>query len=194
MARWRSGLIGAAALLAALAFEPAVLLAQGGPAGSAVTDTHVSGSWSVRCYRVGNTACDLTQASFMRGKNIRVASIAIGYIPKSNQYIGRFVVPLGVSFAQGLTLEFGTYRAPNLKYRRCERDGCYVEGVLPQALIDAMQTEGLEKGAMDIVSVEGRKLQIPVALNGFSDGLSQLKEWTVEKTGGGKKDSKDSKD
>ncbi len=181
MTGWRNGLVGAAALLTALAFEPAALHAQDAPAGSNITDTQSKGSWLVRCYRVGNLVCDLTQSAFMRGGNVRVASIAVGYIPTSNQFIGRFAVPLGVSFAQGLTIEIGAFRAPNLKYRRCERDGCYVEGVLPQALLDAMQTQGLDKGAMDIVSVDGRKFQVPISLNGFSDGLALLKEWAIQK-------------
>lgn len=191
----RNGIAGAAIML--MAAVPAV--AQDAPsaapaANPAITDTHTSGSWSVRCYHAGTVVCDLTQASYTRSKNLRVASIAIGYIVKSNQFIGRFIVPLGVSFDQGLTIEIGSYRAQNLKYRRCEREGCYVEGILPQPLLDAMQTPGLEKGAMDIVSIDGRKVQIPIVLDGFSDGLSQLKEWSIQKASSGKaKDAKDSK-
>jgi invasion protein IalB len=191
MTGWRNKIIGVAALLAALAFETASLFAQPAPAQTpAITDTHVTGSWVVRCYRVGNEACDLTQASFMRGKNIRVASIAIGFLPASNQYVGRFIVPLGVSFAEGLTIEIGSFQAAHIRYRRCERDGCYVESMLPQALLTAMQTPGLARGVMDIISVDGRKFQVPIALDGFTDGLALLKDWTVQKNSGEKKGAK----
>jgi len=155
-----------------------------------VTDTHVSGSWSVHCYNGGAFTCDLSQASFLRARNLRIASIAIAYVPQSNAYIGRFVVPLGVSFDAGLALEIGTYHAANLKYRRCERDGCYVEGVLPPALVNALQTPDLAKGAMDVVLVDGRKFQIPIGLDGFTDGLALLKQWTVEKAPGAKPTSR----
>lgn len=193
----RNGLVGAAIML--MAAVPAVAAAQDAPgaapaANPPITDSHTSGSWSVRCYHAGTVVCDLTQASFTRNKNLRVASIAIGYIVKSNQFIGRFIVPLGVSFDQGLTIEIGSYRARNLKYRRCEREGCYVEGILPQPLLDAMQTPGLDKGTMNIVSIDGRKIQIPIVLDGFADGLSQLKEWSIQKASSGKaKDTKDTK-
>ena len=165
--------------------------ADGPPANPAITDTHVSGSWSVRCYKGATAACDMVQASFTRDKKMRVASIIIGFIPSSNQIIGRFIVPLGVSFAPGLTLEIGSYRAGNLKYRRCERDGCYVEGILPQPLLEAMQSSGDGKAVMDVVSVDGRKFQLPIVLGGFSDGLAQLKEWTVDKTSAGERSGKD---
>jgi invasion protein IalB len=150
---------------------------------AAITQSDVSGSWVVRCYRTDNADCDISQVLSMRGKNVRVLSAAIAFVPKTNQYVGRFVVPLGVAFAPGLTIEMGTFRATHLRYRRCERDGCYVEGILPDALVAAMQTPGLRRGLLDIVSIDGRNLQIPVVLDGFSDGLAMLKQWAAQKAG-----------
>lgn len=188
-ARWSFGLV--AALLCMLAAGPAFAQdAQAQQQNSGVTDSRTTGSWVVRCYRVGGEACDLAQATFTRDRNLRIASIIIGYIPKSNQIIGRFIVPLGVAFAPGLSIEIGSFRAASLKFRRCERDGCYIEGVLPQAMLDAMQAQGTGKGAMGFVLIDGRKVQIPIVLDGFSDGLALLKQWTVEKTGGGGKAAK----
>jgi invasion protein IalB len=123
----------------------------------------------------------MTQTSYYKGnRNAKVSSISIGYIPKSNTYVGRFGVPLGVSFAKGLTLEMGTVHLANLQFNRCENDGCYVFAYLSPSLIEAMQSPGSGKGAMDIVSPDGRKFQLPIDLNGFSDGLGQLKQWTTQ--------------
>jgi invasion protein IalB len=182
-----------AAILAAFTLVPIAGFAQpaaapANPAG----DTHTSGSWTVRCYRAGTFSCDMTQASYVRGRDAPVAGIAIAFVAKSNAYVGRFVVPLGVAFDQGLGVQIGSYQASNLKYRRCGRDGCYVEGVLPTALIAAMQEGGDSgKGVMNIVLIDGRKARIPIVLDGFSDGLDLLKKWVTEKGGSAPKSGKD---
>lgn len=169
------------ALFAVLAFPAVPGHAQ--PAQSPlVTDTQTTGSWSVRCYRGGPFVCDMTQAAIERANNVRVASISLAYIPKSNSYFGRFVLPLAVSFRQGLGLEIGSFRATKLSYRVCERDGCYVVGMLPPQMISAMQSAGSARGAMTGAFIDGKHFEIPIALDGFSDGLNLLKKWTVAKS------------
>jgi invasion protein IalB len=178
-----------AAALAISAFALSQASAQNAPAPT-VTDSHTSGDWNVRCLRAATTVCEMTQFVVERSRNLRIASVAISYVPKSDSYLGRFGVPLGVAFDKGLGLEFGTFRANNLRYRVCERDACYVAGILPGQMIDAMRSLGAGKGAMDIQMIDGRKLQIPIVLNGFGDGLDLLKKWTVEKAGGEDKPDK----
>lgn len=146
-----------------------------------VTDTHTSGDWTVRCFRAQTTVCEMAQVMVQRNRNVRIASVEINYIPKTDSYIGRFGLPLGVSFDKGLGLEFGTFKAVNLKYRICSRDSCFVTGTLPSPLVQAMKNPGTDRGFMDIQMIDGRKAQIPIALNGFSDGIDLLKKWTVEK-------------
>ncbi len=170
----------------ALAVVSAPVLAQVGQE-SPITDTHTNGSWSVRCYRTSPFVCDLSQAAIDRKHNMRIASISLSYISKSNSYIGRFAVPLGVSFDQGMGIEIGSFKAAGLKYRLCERDGCYVAGVLPAEMIDAMRAPGVKQGLMTGSFIDGRKFQIPITLDGFSDGLDLLKKWTVEKSAAAKK-------
>lgn len=176
---WRQNVFGAAALFAALILSAA---AHAAPAQNVtVTDSRTTGSWTVRCYNIQQLPCDMTQASYVRGRNVRIASVAISYAPASNGYVGRFVVPLGVSFETGLGVKIGNFSTPHLRYRRCERDGCYVEGVLPQAMIDALQAGG-SNGAMDVTLIDGRKFQVPIVLNGASDSLDLLKKWAGEKS------------
>lgn len=173
--------IALGAFLALFAFSSTPGHAQSAP-GSLVTDTQTTGSWSVRCYRGGPFVCDMTQAAVERQNNLRVASISLAYIPKSNSYFGRFVLPLAVSFRQGLGIEVGTFRASKLSYRVCERDGCYVVGMLPPQMIQAMQVAGSTRGTMTGAFIDGKWFKIPIALDGFSDGLNLLKKWTVEKS------------
>lgn len=176
----RALVVGAAAVAAAwsLSDVPAAAQQQGT---SQVTDSQTLGSWSVRCYRSGPFACDMTQVDVDRTRNMLVASIAISYDPKSDSYLGRFMMPLGVSFDQGLGLEVGTFNAQNIKFRICGRDGCLVVTPLPPQLIQAMAAAGTTRGAMKAAYIDGRKFQIPVLLDGFSDGLDILKKKTDEK-------------
>lgn len=165
--------------LAALLAVPVAAQNQQSP----VTDQQASGSWTVRCYRVQGLPCDISQSTVDRARKVVIASVSIAYIPKSNAYFGRFVLPLGVSFDQGMGLQIGEFRAASLKFRICERDGCYVTGILPPAMIEAMQAGG--KGEINAALVDGRKFKLPIVLDGFSDGLDVLKKWAVAKPSGG---------
>jgi invasion protein IalB len=162
----------------AWSFSPAAAQAQ---QGSLVTDSQTTGSWSVRCYRQGPFVCDMTQVDVDRAHNMLVASIAISYDQKSDSYLGRFLMPLGVSFDQGLTLQIGTFNAQNIKFRVCGRDGCLVVTPLPPQLIEAMSSAGSARGTMKAAYIDGRQFQIPILLDGFSDGLDSLKKKTAEK-------------
>jgi invasion protein IalB len=148
--------------------------------GPTVTESQTFGSWSVRCYHDAPFVCDMTQVDIDRAHNVLVASIAISYDPKSDSYLGRFMMPLGVSFDQGLGLQIGPFNAPNIKFRVCAREGCLVLSPLPPQLIQAMQAGGA-RGSMKATLITGRQIQIPVLLDGFSEGLDLLKKKTAEK-------------
>lgn len=188
MKLWRKAKLGVVAAIAGIVL-PAAALAQGAAQQPTVTDSRTNGSWSVRCVKTAATFCDMTQVSYVRGRNLRLATIAINYLPKNNSYIGHFIVPLGVSFDAGLGLDVGSFHQAKLRYRRCERDGCVVEGALPATLVAAMQNSNTAKGSMKITFVNGRKIDVPIVLDGFSDSLDLLKQWTNDKANGGDKSS-----
>ena len=146
-----------------------------------VTESQTFGSWAVRCYRAAATACDISQSVILKPRNIRELGISIAYIPSRDAYAGEFIVPLGVSFAKGMTIAVGNYALSNLKFRRCERQGCSVEGVLPAALIDAMTQSSGGNGTVQIEAVNNRKYAFPFALDGFRDGIALLKQLDVRK-------------
>jgi invasion protein IalB len=149
--------------------------------GPVVTDSQTIGSWSVRCYHGSPFTCDMTQVDVDRARNALVASVAISYDPKSDAYLGRFLMPLGVSFDQGLAVQIGSFSAQNIKFRVCARDGCLVLSPLPPQMIEAMQAAGTTRGSMKAVLISGRQLEIPILLDGFSESLDLLKKKTAEK-------------
>jgi invasion protein IalB len=175
----RSLVFGAAAVAAAWSLSETPAAAQ--QQGSLVTDSQTTGSWSVRCYRTGPFACDMTQVDVDRARNVLVASISISYDPKSDAYLGRFLMPLGVSFDQGLGVDIGAFNAQNIKFRVCGRDGCLVVSPMPPQMIQAMASAGSSRGTMKAAYIDGRKFQIPILLDGFADGLDILKKKTAEK-------------
>jgi invasion protein IalB len=175
----RSLVFGAAAVAAAWSLSETPAAAQ--QQGSLVTDSQTTGSWSVRCYRTGPFACDMTQVDVDRTRNVLVASISISYDPKSDAYLGRFLMPLGVSFDQGLGVDIGAFNAQNIKFRVCGRDGCLVVSPMPPQMIQAMASAGSSRGTMKAAYIDGRKFQIPILLDGFADGLDILKKKTAEK-------------
>jgi len=155
-----------------------------------VTDTQTKGSWSVRCYRSGPITCDMTQVDVDRQRNALIASVAFSLNSKTNSYLARFLLPLGVSFEQGLGLEIGSYKVSNLKYRVCGREGCWVMNLLSPQVMDAMQSGGSARGAMTATMIDGRKIQIPILMDGFSDSFETMKKLTEEKLASGDKSGK----
>jgi invasion protein IalB len=170
--------LGAQTIWASAANPPQADAAQ---AASPISQSRTVGSWTVRCYRTPGSYCDVSQVAFERQQNLRVLGVAIEFVPSRNLYSGRFVVPLLVSFAKGMTIQIGSYQLANLKFRRCERDGCYVEGVLPSEMIAAMSQSAPSKGTIKIAAVNGKIVTIPIALDGFADGLAQMKQWDSQK-------------
>jgi invasion protein IalB len=170
--------LGAQTICASAASPPQAEAAQ---ANSPISQSRTIGSWTVRCYRTQGSVCDLSQIAFERQQNLRVLGVSIAFLPDKNLYTGRFVVPLLVSFAKGMTIEIGAFQLPNLKFRRCERDGCYVEGVLPPQMISAMSQSAPAKGTIKVAAVNGKIVTIPIALDGFADGLAQMKQWDSQK-------------
>ena len=51
----------------------------------------------------------------------------VAYVPSMDRYALQVAVPLGIAIPKGMTLQTDSYTSPALHYRRCDRDGCYVE-------------------------------------------------------------------
>jgi invasion protein IalB len=165
----RGALLAAALLLGQAPGLVQSAFAQNAGAG----DMHKTGDWTVRCAPSGG--CQMFQADVDQKSHAAVAGIVINFVPKSNAYFAHFIVPLGVRFTDGLSITIGSFQAAHLKFKRCERDGCYVEGMIPPAMMNAMQAGG-PRGEMDVVFINGRKIALPIGLDGFSDGLALLKK------------------
>ncbi len=148
----------------------------------APTDTQSFGDWTVRCFPVKSPApCDMIQVAINKDTKQRVTSVSFAYVPSHDDYATQIVVPLGISFARGLTLSAGTQKIEGLKFRRCAPDGCYVEVELGKGRVEGLAAGG-NSGAIGFVLYHGEKpINLPMSFNGYAAGMSKLKELARQK-------------
>jgi invasion protein IalB len=139
--KWTSAIAGAAFGVlvtcgSALAQAPA---APGKPESTSFDD------WQVRCFPVQSPSpCDMFQELLNQQRTQRILAISIAYVPSMDRYALQITVPLGMSLPKGLSIQTDSYTSPNLRYRRCDREGCYVELGVDKSLV-----EGIAKSSPD---------------------------------------------
>jgi invasion protein IalB len=120
--------------------------------------------WTVRCFPVQSPSpCDMFQEVANPQRNQRILAISIAYVPSMDRYALQVTVPLGVSLPKGLSLQTDSYTSPTLRYRRCDRDGCYVETGVDKTLV-----EGIAKSSPDAKA----KVNITGDSNGKNVGIT----------------------
>ncbi len=146
----------------ALAQQPAADAAPGRP------DTKTVGDWIVRCFPVQSPSpCDIFQELDNKDTHQRVLSLSLAYVPSLDRHAFQITVPLAVSLARGLVIQTDSYTSSVLNYRRCDRNGCYVETAVDNALVEALTKSGPD-GKINIVGDGGRAFAIKFSLKGFS--------------------------
>ena len=164
-----------ATLALLLAGGPA--LAQQAPAQPAAPprpDVKTVGDWFVRCFPIESPSpCDMFQEEDSQSTRQRVLSFSIAYVPSMNRHAVQVMVPLGVSLPKGLTIQADSYTSPMLKYRRCDRNGCYVEMAVDNALVEAL-AKGGEAGKVNIVIDNGKTYAINFSLKGFASAHDDM--------------------
>ena len=161
--------------------------AQQADAPPARPDIKVVEDWTVRCFPIQSPSpCDMFQEQDSQQARQRVLSISIAYVPSLDRHALQISVPLDISIPKGVTIQTDSYTSPVLKYRRCDRNGCYVELAVDNAMV-----EGLAKsttGKVNIVADNGKGFGINFSLKGFAaahdDMVSQAraKAKAVDKT------------
>jgi len=172
-------------LSSALAAAPApaaeaALAAAPAPPGQP-TVVRESGDWVARCFPVATASpCDMFQELADRETKQKVLGISIAFIPSSGRYAIQISVPLGVALANGAVVSMGSYNSPAMKFRRCDRGGCYVETLLDATILDKMAASGNE-GVIKIVANNDKPFPIKFSLNGFSGAREAMMEAARQK-------------
>ena len=73
------------------------------------------------------------------------------------------------SFPRGIVLKTDSYTSPVLRYRRCDRDGCYVEMAVDKGLVEALAKASPDaKATVNIVADNGKAFALTFSLKGFA--------------------------
>lgn len=143
--------------------------------------TKLYGDWGVRCYAAASASpCEMQEVVTQNKTGQRVMSTSIAYAPAQNRYVFQLSVPLGVSLAKGARIVADGYNGAPMAFRRCDRGGCYVEGLIDTKTLDALQA-ATGAGKIEIVSPTGKPIDLPFSLKGFADARKAMTDMARSK-------------
>lgn len=154
---------------AGLLFACGGALAQPAEGGPGRPDIKPVGDWFVRCFPIESPSpCDMFQELDSPTTKQRVLSISLAYVPSIDRHAIQIVVPLEIAIQKGVTIKTDTFTSPLLKYRRCDRSGCYVETPVENSFVESIARSGGEKGKVNIVADNGKTFALDFFLKGFA--------------------------
>jgi invasion protein IalB len=172
----------AAVILGAFAASP--VCAQTQNPSQTTPQAKMFGDWAVRCYASANVSpCEMQELVTQNKTGERVMSTSIAYAPAQNRYVLQLTVPLGVSLAKGARIVAQGYNGAPMAFRRCDRGGCYVEGLIDTKTLDALAAAS-GPGKIEITSPDGRTIDLPFSLNGFVEARRTMTDLAREKSSG----------
>ena len=137
-------------------------------------DVKTVGDWTVRCFPIQSPSpCDIFQEQDYQRTGQRVLSISIAYVPSMDKHAIQISVPLDISIPKGVTLQTDAYTSPALKYRRCDRNGCYIEMAVDNALVEGLAKSGAQ-GKVNIAADNGKNYTLNFSLKGFSQARDDM--------------------
>jgi invasion protein IalB len=156
-------------VLAGALFTSGAAFAQAAdPAAAPRPDVKTIGDWMVRCFPIQSASpCDMFQEEDSQANHQRVLSLSLAYVPGIDRHAIQISVPLDIAIQRGIIVQTDSYTSPVLKYRRCDRNGCYVEMPVDNTLVDGLNKSGPE-GKINLVADNGKPYGIKFSLKGFS--------------------------
>ena len=142
--------------------------AQEAPAAPGRPEVKTVGDWAVRCFPVNNSnPCDMFQQKATQAGQ-RILTFSLAFVPSMNRHILQITVPLDVALQKGVTIGADSYTSPVMKYRMCNREGCFVQLAPDNAVIEAMARATGPNANINIVANSGKGFALPLSLKGFS--------------------------
>lgn len=130
--------------------------------------------WVLQCV-VGSSATPPCQIMYrLTSPNQKQVALvlSVARFPKGKISL-QMALPLGFSISQGVDLAFGKKYSTVARVSRCTVQGCLVEGEAPTKMIAAMLHE--TNGVVSVHNMEGRQIELPISLSGFSAAFEALK-------------------
>jgi len=161
-----------AALLVALA-AAGHAFAQAQPQGQPAANAETYKDWVVGCDppKDGVRQCGMVQNLTVKETGQMVARLTVQQ-ERNGERVGILLGPLGTSLAAGVTTQVDAGPQNRLQFEQCVPAGCVARWLLDPRTLDA-----LKRGrtlTVGFASVDGRKVNIPMSLLGFGEGLAAL--------------------
>ena len=157
-------------VLAGLVLGCAAASAQEAPAPAAPgrPDVKTVGDWMVRCFPVNNpNPCDIFQERVAGESKQRVLTFSLAFVPSMDRHILQISLPLDIAIQKGVTVQADAYTSPMLKYRMCNREGCFVQMAPDNAMVEAL-AKATSDAKINIVADSGKAFALPLSLKGFA--------------------------
>ena len=143
-------------------------------AGPGRPDVKNIGDWVVRCFPIQSPSpCDMFQEEDSSKSRQRVLAISLAYVPGVDRHALQVSVPLDVAIPRGLIIQTDSYTSPVLRYRRCDRNGCYVEMAVDSAMVQGLSKSGAA-GKINIVADNGKSYGLDFSLKGFTAAYDDM--------------------
>jgi invasion protein IalB len=142
------------------------------------------GDWAVRCAQTtvkSPAPCDVIQLTVNQDTKARIMSFSLAYLPSRDSYAMQVIVPTGVALQRFMTVAAGGQALQNVKYTRCERDGCYVEALVDAAAVTALSAPGVATTVNVIGYGQTNLVALPISSNGFADALNRMRTLSRER-------------
>ncbi len=147
----------------------------GAPTDPGRPDIKAVGDWFVRCFPIDSPSpCDMFQQLDNQTTKQRVLSISLAYVPSIDRHALQIMVPLEISIPKGVVLKAGSFTSPVLKYRRCDRNGCYVEAPAENSFVESLSRASGEGGKVTIVADTGKSYDLNFFLKGFTAAHDEM--------------------
>lgn len=175
------------ALAQAAAPPPPAAAPDGAPPNPAAQQFSVNtpvGDWAVRCAQTtvkSPAPCDVIQLTVNQDTKVRIMSFSLAYLPSRDSYAMQVIVPTGVALQKGMTVAAGDRALQNVKYTRCERDGCYVEALIDAAAVTALSAAGVTTNVNVVGYGQTNLVSLPISTNGFADALNRMRTLSRER-------------
>ena len=138
-------------------------------------DVKPVGDWFVRCFPIESPSpCDMFQQLDSQTTKQRVLSISLAFVPSLDRYALQIMVPLEISIPKGVTLQAGSFTSPVLKYRRCDRNGCYVEVPVENSFVESLSRSNGQEGKINITADTGKSYALNFFLKGFTAAHDEM--------------------
>jgi len=152
------------------------LFSMAGTALAAESTTYTFDDWQVTCQQTKDDGnhCAMFQRGMERKTGRLIYQVAVSFPKGKTQPQLDVLVPLGVSLATGVTIiaDKNADFSFTLPYGYCIASGCMAEMQMNQKAQNIFHSRF--KAAIHIQSQNGKKLVLPISLNGYSKAFSKL--------------------